>query len=123
VEGVEQGGGDAGQLSEQAAIVQEERADASEPAGAQDATLDVRPDEALDVDRQPAVSALVAVAVDRQQGLEVVDDDTVRGGLARVPPAVSLDSPATVGRHAVTVRDADAFVGDSGQRGGHGPPR
>jgi len=98
-------------------------ADASEPAGAQDATLDVRPDEALDVDGQPAVRALVAVGVDPQQRLEVVDEEAVRGGLARVPPAVSLDSPTAIGRHAVTVRDADAFVGDDGQRGGHGPPR
>jgi len=69
------------------------------------------------------MTALVAISVDRQQGLEVVDEDAVRGGLARVPPTIPLDSPAAVGRHAVTVRDADAFVGDNGQRGGHGPPR
>jgi len=108
-------------VREEVLLVAVGAADAGKAAGAQDAALGVRPDEALDVDRQAAVRALVAVAVDRHQRLEVVDEEAVRGALARVPPTVSLDAPAAVRRHAVPVRDADALVGDNGPRGRHGP--
>ena len=45
-------------------------ADPGKPTGAEDAALDARPDEALEVAAEPAMGALVAVGVDGRPALD-----------------------------------------------------